>query len=74
MEAALAAANDTTSLASLAHWLKGAGGTVGFVEFGAPSLKLETAARESNLEDAVKHFNALKNPQSRVRLDAPTGV
>ena len=73
MEAALAA-NDTTSLASLAHWLKGAGGTVGFVEFGAPSLKLETAARESNLEDAVKHFNALKDLESRICLDSPAGV
>jgi HPt (histidine-containing phosphotransfer) domain-containing protein len=43
MEQALAA-GDYRELASLGHWLKGTGGTVGFSEFSAPSLRLEQAA------------------------------
>ena len=35
-------------LANLAHWLKGAGGTVGFDEFTKPAASLEIAAREFN--------------------------
>jgi len=35
-------------LAGLAHWLKGAGGTVGFIAFSEPARKLETASREND--------------------------
>jgi HPt (histidine-containing phosphotransfer) domain-containing protein len=37
--------NDFDQQAKLAHWLKGAGGTVGFDEFYQPSIDLETAAK-----------------------------
>jgi PAS domain S-box-containing protein len=33
------------ALADLAHWLKGAGGTVGFTQFTAPAKQLEQAAK-----------------------------
>lgn len=70
MEAALAACEMDT-LSSLAHWLKGAGGTVGFVEFGDPALKLETAARESKLKDAANSLRCLRDLQRRISLDTP---
>ena len=74
MDSALAA-GDMTEMASLAHWLKGAGGTVGFTQFGVPSFKLETAARESNLEEAAIHLGAIKNLQQRIALnEAPAAV
>ena len=73
METALAA-GDMIELASLAHWLKGAGGTVGFLEFSAPSLELETAARESNPDVAAQHLNSIKDLQRRISLDAPASV
>ena len=74
MEAALAA-SDMTELAGLAHWLKGAGGTVGFSQFGVPSFKLETAARESNLEEAANQLRSLRDLQRRIALDdAPATV
>jgi len=38
------AQEDYEELARLAHWLKGAGGTVGFDVFTDPALQLETAA------------------------------
>ncbi|MGI9519983.1 MAG: response regulator, partial [Pirellulaceae bacterium] len=36
---------DMDELARLAHWLKGAGGTVGFHEFSQPALELEQLAK-----------------------------
>jgi HPt (histidine-containing phosphotransfer) domain-containing protein len=44
MEAALAA-EDWTALRELAHWLKGAGGTVGYDCFTEPAAQLEGDAR-----------------------------
>ena len=37
-------------LASLAHWLKGAGGTCGFLDLHAPSQELESAAKAHDKE------------------------
>ena len=37
-------------LAALAHWLKGAGGTCGFLDLHAPSLELENAAKAHDKE------------------------
>ena len=37
-------------LANLAHWLKGAGGTVGFDAFTEPALSLEQLAKAQNTE------------------------
>ena len=39
------ASSDLDGLAKLAHWLKGAGGTVGFDEFYQPTLDLEMACK-----------------------------
>jgi HPt (histidine-containing phosphotransfer) domain-containing protein len=38
-------AGDFKELANLAHWLKGAGGTVGYDDFTAPARNLETFAK-----------------------------
>ncbi len=40
-----AVAGNSVELASLAHWLKGAGGTCGFDDFYHPALELEIAAK-----------------------------
>jgi signal transduction histidine kinase/CheY-like chemotaxis protein len=39
-------------LASLAHWLKGSGGTVGFNEFTEPASELEAFAKQKNQDSA----------------------
>ncbi|KAA3654256.1 MAG: response regulator [Proteobacteria bacterium] len=54
IDAALAAADDNT-LAELAHWLKGAGGTVGFDVLTEPATELEAAARRHD-RDAATHW------------------
>ena len=42
-------AQDFESIAKLAHWLKGAGGTVGFDVFYEPASELESAAKAMDL-------------------------
>jgi CheY-like chemotaxis protein/HPt (histidine-containing phosphotransfer) domain-containing protein len=47
---------DFDALANLAHWLKGAGGTVGFDAFTEPAAHLEQLAKaksEAQIEDAI---------------------
>jgi HPt (histidine-containing phosphotransfer) domain-containing protein len=39
-------------LALIAHWLKGAGGTVGFDDFTEPAARLEKFAKTAQLEQA----------------------
>jgi len=50
-------------IASFAHWLKGAGGTVGFDEFTAPAAKLENLAKagasEPDIQQAIAHLTGL---------------
>ena len=53
---------DLTELANLAHWLKGAGGTVGFDVFTVPAAKLETmakAGRDAEIARAIAGLRAL---------------
>jgi HPt (histidine-containing phosphotransfer) domain-containing protein len=50
-------------IAAFAHWLKGAGGTVGFDEFTAPAAKLEKLAKEGGgeqeIQQAIAHLAGL---------------
>ena len=46
-------------LALIAHWLKGAGGTVGFDDFTEPATKLETFAKSGQLEPAGQMLEQL---------------
>ena len=45
-------------IAAFAHWLKGAGGTVGFDEFTAPAAKLEKLAKEGGSEPEIQQAMA----------------
>jgi HPt (histidine-containing phosphotransfer) domain-containing protein len=64
------ALRDFEALRSQAHYLKGAGGSVGFDEFTEPSAHLEQLAkaqREEGVEDAIDVLRALA---ARVVVDA----
>jgi CheY-like chemotaxis protein/nitrogen-specific signal transduction histidine kinase len=68
MEAARTA-GDFKELANLAHWLKGAGGTVGYDDFTAPARTLETLAKAgdgSGADAALREIRGLA-----LRLVAP---
>jgi HPt (histidine-containing phosphotransfer) domain-containing protein len=60
MDAALAG-GDLTELAALAHWLKGAGGTVGYHAFTEPARVLETGAKAGDREAAAAALRELRH-------------
>ena len=52
---------DMTELASLAHWLKGAGGTVGYDDFTKPAQELEFCAKATQVEKANQSLKEVKS-------------
>ena len=55
-------AGDLEELARLAHWLKGAAGTVGFDAFTAPAAELEVLVKErkeAEIESALRDLRSL---------------
>ncbi len=59
---------DTKEVADLAHWLKGAGGTCGFVEFYDPSMQLEQAAKSNNVEEFEAAWTELKSIADHITI------
>lgn len=61
-------AADTNKMAELAHWLKGAAGTVGFGCFTEPATELEQVAKE-NVHSKVKtSFKTICDLKQRITL------
>ncbi|MDB5816725.1 MAG: arcB 7, partial [Rhizobacter sp.] len=65
IEAAMAA-NDSAELGQLAHWLKGAGGTVGFDEFFEPSRTLEQQAHAGDIAGMQDSLATLRGLAARI--------
>lgn len=65
MDGVLAAGN-MNDLADLAHWLKGAGGTVGFDIFTEPAACLEEAAKASDSNEARAVFGQIVQIARRI--------
>ena len=61
---------DFTELASLAHWLRGAGGTVGLPAFTQPAQRLEDSAEQGLLDEIQELFEELSAIKARVRIPA----
>lgn len=53
-------AGDMDAIASFAHWIKGAGGTVGFDEFTKPAARLEALAKGNAVEYLESALAALE--------------
>ena len=53
---------------SLAHWLRGAGGTVGFDDFTEPSLSLEESAKVENNIDCSEIILILHGLSKRLEI------
>jgi CheY-like chemotaxis protein/HPt (histidine-containing phosphotransfer) domain-containing protein len=74
MEEALAA-GDWTALRELAHWLKGAGGTVGYDCFTEPAALLEGDARGADTAACARGLRELANLIGRLEVpDGPQSV
>jgi signal transduction histidine kinase/CheY-like chemotaxis protein/HPt (histidine-containing phosphotransfer) domain-containing protein len=61
-------AGDHHELAQLAHWLKGAGGTVGFACFTSPAATLEQVAKVGDLPAAESALKSIRELQHRLVL------
>lgn len=59
---------DFQTLADLGHWLKGAGGTVGFDVLNEPASELEKAAKANDIILAESHLETVKQLSKRIAL------
>ena len=59
------------ALADLAHWLKGAGGTVGFDELTEPALTLEEISKQRKAGEVDAAIEALR--EIAARIQSPSG-
>ena len=66
MDAAVAGA-DVRELAALAHWLKGAGGSMGFDELFEPARALEEAAQADDGPAAASIMAGLHELERRIQ-------
>ena len=62
-------AKDFESIAKLAHWLKGAGGTVGFDVFYEPASELESAAKAMNLPAIEQQLQQIHGLAGRLVIE-----
>jgi CheY-like chemotaxis protein/HPt (histidine-containing phosphotransfer) domain-containing protein len=62
-------AQDFEALAQLAHWLKGAGGTVGFDVFYEPASELESAAKAMDLSVIERQLQQIHGLARRLVID-----
>ena len=66
-------ARDLTELAALAHWLKGAAGTVGYDAFTEPAVELEQVVKAGAEERIAGQLQLLRGLQRRIVVpDAAT--
>jgi HPt (histidine-containing phosphotransfer) domain-containing protein len=65
---------DLSELASLAHWLKGSGGTAGFPALTDPARKLEELARDRKLDEIGGQISALRELADRIEAPAQSDV
>jgi DNA-binding response OmpR family regulator len=72
MDASLAA-GDRVALADLAHWLKGAAGTVGFDAFTAPAEELRLLAIDGPCAAVPAKLRALRELAARIVVDSDSG-
>jgi HPt (histidine-containing phosphotransfer) domain-containing protein len=68
------AAADFVELTALAHWLKGAGGTVGYDDFTAPARNLETLAKAGDAQGTRAALAELRGLEARLVVPAGADV
>ena len=64
---------DWQCLAERAHWLKGVGGTAGFMCFVAPSQSLINEAKSQSVEGSDAQIRILRNLAARLVVPTAAG-
>ncbi len=62
----VASRDDFKEVANLAHWLRGAGGTVGFSAFTEPATQLEAHAKDKNKPQIMEHIATIRAIAARI--------
>ena len=62
------ASGDFEALVELGHWLKGAGGTVGFNEFTEPARSLESSANSGDVEGVNQSIAEIEELSQRIMV------
>jgi PAS domain S-box-containing protein len=65
---------DLEQLATLAHWVKGSGGTAGFNALTEPARELELAARDKRLDEVAVSISHLQDLVNRIAAPAQPGL
>jgi PAS domain S-box-containing protein len=65
---------ELSQLASLAHWLKGSGGTAGFNAFTNPAAKLEALAKQQRMDEIAAALADVQDLGRRVVRPEPTSA
>jgi len=65
--------NDSVEIAALAHWLKGAGGTVGYDAFTEPAVRLEQYAKDGDAQSCATVLADLHEMATRVEIPGEVG-
>jgi HPt (histidine-containing phosphotransfer) domain-containing protein len=66
--------NDSAEIAALAHWLKGAGGTVGYDAFTEPAVRLEQYAKDGDAKSCATVLADLHEMATRVEIPCEVGA
>ena len=61
------------SSTALAHWLKGAGGTVGYDDFTAPARNLETLSKAGDAQGTRAALDELRGLEARLVVPEERG-
>ena len=64
--------SELAEIASIAHWLKGSAGSVGFNDFTEPSAELEILAKAGRTEGIAEKYAELIELYNRIELDDGT--
>ncbi|MCB1829339.1 MAG: Hpt domain-containing protein, partial [Gammaproteobacteria bacterium] len=65
---AACSASDLEEISRLAHWLKGAGGTVGYDAFTEPAIELEQLSKAGQREQAESVIQSIGRMVEAVQL------
>ena len=68
------AGGNFVELTALAHWLKGAGGTVGYDDFTAPARDLETLSKAGDAQGSKATLAELRGLEARLVVPDDAGV
>jgi PAS domain S-box-containing protein len=61
--------HDFRAVANLAHWLKGAAGTVGLADFTGPAIRLENLSAEERLDEVEDAIADIQQLADRIAID-----